>query len=259
LPHVLLQFFSLETVLQAHDTSYELGRGQRLPLASDILYFASQSYFVRGSHPFERLLQSSPLRRPIQMSELIPPQALGVQNGRTSRTLAAFFGPRVFPGRDAYIALYGCTVLLAVVVGVLGLLGASWQRQVLESWVNIHALFGFLLCVLVLASCQWRIKHSPRMLSSDLRELSRHLSRIVYLLLYVIIGVKEMIVILNSIWHGDAIDFNLFGEDFRRGPDYHGFNPKDDFQLFFASGLVALIFVRVLAFRLWLRFGRTPG
>jgi hypothetical protein len=186
------------------------------------------------------------------MSGLVPPQVLGVQNGRTSRTLAAFFGPRAFTGRDVYIALYGCTALLAVVVGVLGLLGASWQRQMLESWINIHALFGFLLCALVLASCQWHIKHSPRALPHDLRELSRHLSRIVYLLLYVVIGLREMIVILNSLWHGGAIDFNLFGEHLRRGLDYQGFNPHDDFQLFFASGLFALAFVRVLAFRLWL-------
>lgn len=190
------------------------------------------------------------------MSGVIPPQELGVPSGRTGRTLAAFFGPRVVPGRDACIILYGCTALLAVWVGVLGLLGASWQRQALESWINIHALFGLLLCGLVLASCQWRVKHSPRMLSADVRELSRHLSRIVYLMLYVVIGVRELIIILNGIRHGGAVDFNLFDVHFRHGPDYQGFDPKDDLQLFFASGLFALIFVRVLAFRLWLRVAR---
>lgn len=188
------------------------------------------------------------------MSGLIPPQVLGVQNGRTSRTLTAFFGPPALPGRDAYITLYGCTALLTVVVGVLGLLGASWQRQILESWINIHVLFGFLLCGLALASYQWRVKHSSRMLSANVRELSRHLSHIVYLLLYVVIGVREAIVVLDSIRHGGTIGLNLF--DVHHGPDYQGFNPKDDFQLFFASGLFALIFVRVLAFRLWMRCAR---
>lgn len=190
------------------------------------------------------------------MSGFIPPQALGAQNGRASRALAAFFGPPVFPGRDAHITLYGCTALLAVAVGVLGLLGASWQRQALESWINIHALFGLLLCGLVLAAYHWRIKHSPRMLSGNVRELSRHLSRIVYLMLYVVIGVREVIVIINGLWHGGAVDFNLFGEHSRHGLDDRGFDPKDDFQLFFASGLFALIFVRALAFRLWLRAAR---
>jgi cytochrome b561 len=150
-------------------------------------------------------------------------------------------------------ALYGCVALVAVVVGVLGLLGASVPRQMLESWINIHALFGLLLCGLVISRCRWREKHSPRMLPADIRELSRHLSRIVYLLLYVVIGLRQIIGILNSIWHGGAIYFNLFDDHFRNGPDRAGWNPKDDFQLFLVTGLFALIIVRVLAFRLWLR------
>jgi cytochrome b561 len=150
-------------------------------------------------------------------------------------------------------ALYGCVALVAVGVGVLGLLDASWPRQLLKSRINIHALFGLLLCGLVLARCRWCVEHSPRMLPADIRELSRHLSRIVYLLLYLVIGLREIVGILNGLWHGGAVDFNLFDVPFRHGPDYGGFNPKDDLPLFVASGLIALIFVRVLAFRLWLR------
>jgi len=150
-------------------------------------------------------------------------------------------------------ALYGCIALLAVVIGVLGLLGASWPRQMLELWINIHALFGLLLCGLVLTRCWWRVNRSPSMLPADTRELSRHLSRIVYLMLYLVLGVREVISILNSLRHGGAVDFNLFDERFRNGPDSAGFNPRDDFQLFIASGLVAIIFVRSLTCRLWSR------
>jgi cytochrome b561 len=150
-------------------------------------------------------------------------------------------------------ALTGCFALLTVVIGVLGLLGASWPRRILESWINIHALFGLLLCALVLARCRWCVKHSPPMLPPEVRQLARHLSRIVYFLLYAVIAVREIIGILNSVCHGGRIDFNLFDERFLNGPDYAGFNPKDDFQLYLASGLITLIFVRVLAFRLWLR------
>ena len=148
------------------------------------------------------------------------------------------------------IALYGCAALLVVVIGVVGLLGAS--GQMLEVWVSIHALFGLLLCGLVLARCRWCVKHSPPMSLADVRQLSRQLSRIVYVLLFVVLGVREIIGILNSLWHGGAVDFNLFDARFRNGPDFEGFNPKDGFQLFVASGLFALIFVRGLAFRLWL-------
>ena len=159
----------------------------------------------------------------------------------------------------ALTALYGCIAIVAVVTGVLGLLGASGLRQMLESWVNVHLLFGLLLCGVVLTRCRWRVKHSPPMLPIDIRQLSRHLSRIVYLLLYVVIGVRELIAILNSVWHGTGVDFNLFDEHFRHGPGYEGLNLHDDFQLFFASGVAALIFVRVLAFRLWSRSVGRPA
>jgi cytochrome b561 len=148
-------------------------------------------------------------------------------------------------------ALYVSTALLAVVFGVFGLLGASWPRQVLESWINIHALFGMLLCGLVLARCRWRVEHSRRMVRADVRELSRHLSRIVYLLLYVVIGARVFIAILNAVWHGGAVDFNPFDGHYRHGAGFEWFNAKDDFQLFFASGLLALVLVRLLAFSLW--------
>jgi hypothetical protein len=151
-----------------------------------------------------------------------------------------------------FTALYGCIAMVAVIIGVLGLVGASGPRQTLESWINIHALFGLLLCALVLARCRWSVKHSPPMLPTDIRQLSRHLSRTVYLLLYAVIGVRELIAILNGVWHGGAVDFSLFDQRFR-GPDYAGFNPRDDFQLFFASGFATLIFLRVLTFTLWLR------
>jgi cytochrome b561 len=147
-------------------------------------------------------------------------------------------------------ALYVSTALLAVVIGVLGLLGVSWPRQVLESWIDIHALFGMLVCGLVLARCRWRIRHSPRMARADVRELSRHLSRSVYLLLFVVIGVRLFIGILNGVWHGGAVDFNSFDGYVRHGAGFAWFDAKDDFQLFLASGLLALILIRVLAFSL---------
>jgi len=173
--------------------------------------------------------------------------------------MAARAEPSLTPLAQAYsqqrmlIALYGCAALLVVVSGVLGLLDGSRLRQMLESWIDIHALFGLLLCGLVLARYQWRVRHSPCMLPTDIRELSRHLSRIVYLLLYVVIAVRQSIGIINSIWHGSAVDFNLFDDRFRNGPDRAGWNPKDDFQLFLAAGLFVLIIVRVFAFRLWRR------
>jgi hypothetical protein len=56
-----------------------------------------------------------------------------------------------------------------------------------------------------------------------------------------------------SLWHGGALDFSLFSESVRQGPDATEFYLHDDFQQFLASGLVPLVIVRVMAFRLWLR------
>jgi cytochrome b561 len=143
--------------------------------------------------------------------------------------------------------------MLTVAVGVLGLMDASWRKTMLDSWINIHALFGLLLCGLLFNRYQWCVEHSAPMLPADVSELSRHLSRIVYLFLYVVIGARLSISIVNSLWHGGAVDFNLFDERFRHGPDSEAFDPRDDFQQFVASGLLAIAFVRVLAYRLWLR------
>jgi cytochrome b561 len=146
-----------------------------------------------------------------------------------------------------------CMALLVVIVGAAGLVAHSWPRQIVESWINIHVLFGLLLCGWVIIGYHSRVKQVPRLQPSDVREVSRQLSRRVYLLLYIVIAVRQIIGIVHRLWHGGADDFSLLDEHFRNGPDSNLFDPKDDFQLFLASGLFVLVFVRLLAFRLWLR------
>jgi cytochrome b561 len=146
-----------------------------------------------------------------------------------------------------------CVALLVVGIGTAGLIAHSWPRQMLASWVNIHFLFGLLLCGWVMSRYQWRVSHSPAMLPADVRGLSRQLSHIVYCVLYGVIGLKQSISIGSALWHGGAVGFSLFDESLRHGPDTRIFDLHDDFQLFLASGLVPLVVVRVLAFRLWLR------
>lgn len=142
-------------------------------------------------------------------------------------------------------ALHGCGAAITVAVGVLGL-GASWPRQLLETWINIHVLFAVLMWGMVLARWQWRLTRSSNRLPGDIREASRRLSRIIYLGLYIIIGARQTIAILNSVLHGGDVDFNLFDERFRNGAG-------DDLQWLLATGLSMLVFIRALAFKLWLR------
>ena len=160
--------------------------------------------------------------------------------------------------RAALLAAFGVSSVLATVaVGVLALLGTSWLRRLLESWINIHVLFGSMLCGLVLVGYEWRVRRSTRMEMADIRELSRQLSRIVYVLLYAVIGARQIMGILDSRLHGGAIDLLSIDEHIRRGPDSGMFDPNDDFQLFFFSGIFALVFVRILAARLGARLARS--
>ncbi len=142
-----------------------------------------------------------------------------------------------YPQERRRLALYVCAALVVAAIGVLGLERPSRLRQLVESWINIHALFGILLCGSVLARYQWIIRYSPRV-QEDIRELSRHLSRIVYLMLYVVMGVSQGISLVNCISHGGPVDFIVFDEGFRND-DYH------DSHMILLSGGVALAMVRV--------------
>jgi cytochrome b561 len=146
-----------------------------------------------------------------------------------------------------------CFALLVLVLGTLGLMPSSWPRQWVESWINIHLLFGLLLCGWTVIRFQWGVRVSPILLPSEVRALSRQPTRIIYCVLYGVIGLKLSISIVSSLWHGGAFDFSLLNESLRHGPDTAVFDPHDDFQQFLASGLIPLVIVRVMAFRLWLR------
>jgi cytochrome b561 len=162
------------------------------------------------------------------------------------------------PSRNPYshIRQYApdaCMALLVVVIGAAGLVAHSWARQIVESWINIHVLFALLLCGWVIVRHQLHVKQYPRMLPRDVRELTRQQSRIVYWVLYSVLGLKLIISIVSSVWHGDRVSFSLFDRSILNGPDSKVFDPRDDFQLFLASGVLALVVVRIMALRLWLR------
>jgi cytochrome b561 len=151
-----------------------------------------------------------------------------------------------------------CAALVVVAIGTAGLIAHSWPRQMVESWINIHLLFGLLLCGWIMIRYQRRVSQLPSMLPADARGLSRQLSHIVYCVLYGVIGLKLSIGFVSSLWHGGAVDLSLFDESLRHGPDTQVFDFHDDLQLFLASGLVPLVIVRVMAFRLWLRLIERP-
>ena len=172
--------------------------------------------------------------------------------------MAAQVDHSLLPARKPYsrVRIYapeaGAAVLV-VGIGTAGLIAHSWPRQMLEAWINIHLLFGLLLCGWLMIRYQRHVSQSPSMLPADVRGLSRQLSHTVYCVLYGVIGLKYGIGLVSSIYHGGAADFSLFVESLRHGPDTEHFDLHDDCQMFLASGLVPLVIVRVMTFRLWTR------
>jgi cytochrome b561 len=115
-----------------------------------------------------------------------------------------------------------------VIVGIAGVVHDSLARSVPASYINLHALFGALLWVSVVARFQRRLRQSPRMLPGEIREFSRHLSRLVYLMLYILMFASLITGALTCTWRTDCV-------------------VPPDFQGYLGYGFFALITIHVLA------------
>jgi cytochrome b561 len=140
-----------------------------------------------------------------------------------------------------------CTLaVLVVITGIIGLTDHAHVREMLESTIDSHVLLALLLCCLVTSrfvSCVNSRAHEP----PELRHVSRELSRLVYLLLYLIIGLRILGCMANCLGHGIAFDLTMIEPPLRTDADTRIFNPHDDFQALLACGLLALAVIRVLA------------
>jgi cytochrome b561 len=123
---------------------------------------------------------------------------------------------------------------LALLFGVLGLLDESWNTQILGSRSSLHALFGLLLCTLVVVRFHRRFNWAAPASQSDIRELSRELSRMVYLSLYAVIGLRQIVGLADWLRHGGTMEFGKLSDG--------------DLQAVVAYGIVGLLLIRVLAF-----------
>jgi cytochrome b561 len=158
----------------------------------------------------------------------------------------------------ASMAFHWTMAVLIVVVGVLGLLHDSWPKQSQSFWINLHAIIGLSVWVLIVARVWWRSRHSPPELPSEAGELSRRLSYPVHLLLYALIFVIPLVGIVTFIWHGRVFDFGLFRVDFGVRRNRAIFHPTEDIHGYLAYVLFALVGIHALA-ALWHHFVRRDG
>ncbi len=134
---------------------------------------------------------------------------------------------------------------MVAAVGVLSLFHTSFARRMIESWINIHLLFGMLLCGLVLARYRWQLRELRRVPPGYVRELTSHLACIVYLMLYVVVGLRLGIGIVGSLLHDGSSHYDLLGDPFHNGTD------TGEFRMLLATGICVLVVERLLALRLW--------
>jgi cytochrome b561 len=115
-----------------------------------------------------------------------------------------------------------------LLVGILGVIHDSWPGP-LPHRGNLHVLFGILLWICVVARFYGRMHQTPRMLLADIRPFSRHLARLVYLLLYVLMFCRLITDVACAAPPGAIL---------RAG---------EDFQSYLACGVLALVTIHVLA------------
>ena len=156
------------------------------------------------------------------------------------------------------IGFHWVMFVLVVIVGVLGLLHDSWPKQTQAFWINIHAMFGLILWVLLFVRLIWRIRHPPPTLPQELGKYSLRLSGPMHLALYGLMFTIPIIGTVTFIWHGRVFDFGLF----QLNPGVHSnravFHPTENIHGYLSYTLFALAGAHASA-ALWHHFVRRDG
>ncbi len=158
----------------------------------------------------------------------------------------------------AAIRFHWTMFVLVVVVGVLGLLHDSWPRTTQSFWINVHALIGILLWLVLMARLIWRIRHAPPALPAGLGALSVRFSSPVHWLLYALMFVIPIVGFITFIYHGRLFDLGFVKVNFGIKKNAAIFHPTEDIHGYLAYALFALAGLHALA-ALWHRFWLRDG
>jgi cytochrome b561 len=127
--------------------------------------------------------------------------------------------------------------LLVCAVGIAGLVRDSWPGTVQGSWIHLHAVFGLLLWITVVAQFQQRARAPSLMHGANFDSSCRQLSRGVYLLLYVLFGADQIIRAGVLLWNAETF-----------GASHPAIvQPPENLRDYLAYGVLALLTIRALA------------
>jgi cytochrome b561 len=165
--------------------------------------------------------------------------------------------PRPLPMEERYragaVVFHWAMFGLVVIVGILGLLHDSWPKRTQAFWINVHALIGILLWLVLLARFGHRLCHSPPMLPAGIGEFSRRFSSPVHLVLYALMFIIPIIGFVTFVYHGRVFDFGAFQLNFGIKKNRAIFGPTEDIHGYLAYALFALAGLHALA-ALWHRY-----
>jgi cytochrome b561 len=151
------------------------------------------------------------------------------------------------------MAFHWSMFVLVVIVGILGLLHDDWPKQTQAFWINVHAMIGLLLWLVLIARMGWRISHAPPSLPADVGALSRHLSSPVHWALYFLMFITPLIGVVTFVYHGRIFDFGLFQINPGIKSNRAVFHPTEDIHGYLAYAIFAIAGLHALA-ALWHRF-----
>ncbi len=100
---------------------------------------------------------------------------------------------------SAAAASFFAIATVVVAVGVAGSFDGWWLNRHLPYRNAGNWLFGLLLCLLVLLRSSWRSRRPRLGLPTGARASSRELSRMVYLVLYLVVGTIQLLGIGRSL------------------------------------------------------------
>jgi cytochrome b561 len=122
-------------------------------------------------------------------------------------------------------------------VGAAGLLRDSWPAAQHLPSVNLHAIFGAMLWLTAVAQfCQANLGGAP-LHADGVQQLCRRLSRRVYLLLYVLFGLSQLVRVAAILWNSGA-----------QGALHPAIvSPPENLRDYLAYGVLALLTLHALA------------
>jgi cytochrome b561 len=153
---------------------------------------------------------------------------------------------------SAAIAFHWLMFGLVVCVGILGLLHDSWPDKASQRfWINIHALIGLVLWLLLFARLAWRLRHAPPPAAGG--PLARRVAAIVHFALYALLFVIPIVGLVTFVYHGRVFNFGLFSVDLHVASNRAVFHPTEEWHGYLAYALFGLAGAHALI-ALWHQF-----